>query len=82
MRNLQNMFNQYEAGFRIWLERFEKEGYNIGCGYRELLELMSGLDSKVFDMLYNEDTENAADYELDDVDLGLEFDKLVRLLGE
>ena len=64
MNNLQDMFKKAENNVQ---ERLD--GLPIFGSYKEVLKQIINIDEQVFDMLYDEDTENASDYDLEDVDL-------------
>ena len=62
MNNLQDMFKKAENNVQ---ERLD--GLPIFGSYKEVLKQI--INEQVFEMLYDEDTENASDYDLEDVDL-------------
>lgn len=64
MNNLQDMFKKAENNVQ---ERLD--GLPIFGSYKEVLKQIINIDEQVFEMLYDEDTENASDYDLEDVDL-------------
>lgn len=64
MKNLQDMFKNAEEDVQNRLE-----GLPVFGSYKEILKQILNIDERVFEMLYDEDTENASDYELENVDL-------------
>lgn len=74
MTSLQELFNEVEQNLEKGLEHFA-----VNCEYRILMKTITQLNDQVFEMLYSEDTENISDYDLEDVDLSLEFSKLQKL---
>ncbi|MFZ7647174.1 hypothetical protein ACO1B2_10350 [Staphylococcus saprophyticus] len=64
MNNLQDMFKKAENNVQ---ERLE--GLPVFGSYKEILKQMLNIDEQVFEMLYDEDTMNSQDYDLESVDL-------------
>lgn len=64
MSNLQDMFKAAENNVQ---ERLD--GLPVFGSYKDVLKQIVNIDEQVFEMLYDEDTENASDYDLEDVDL-------------
>lgn len=64
MKNLQDMFKIAEEDVQNRLE-----GLPVFGSYKEILKQILNIDERVFEMLYDEDTENASDYELDGIEL-------------
>lgn len=46
--------------------------------YKEILKQILNIDERVFEMLYDEDTENSSDYELENVDLVAVHERLAQ----
>ncbi|SGX29512.1 hypothetical protein [Staphylococcus argenteus] len=64
MENLQDMFKKAEENVQDRLD-----GLPVFGSYKEILNQILNIDNQVFEMLYDEDTENSSDYELENVDL-------------
>lgn len=64
MESLQDMFKKAEDNVQDRLE-----GLPVFGSYKEILKQILNIDNQVFEMLYDEDTEHASDYELDGIDL-------------
>lgn len=64
MTNLQDLFKKAENNVQ---ERLD--GLPVFGSYKEILKQIINIDEQVFEMLYDEDTENASEYDLEDVDL-------------
>ncbi|MFS4929540.1 hypothetical protein SON31_12525 [Staphylococcus aureus] len=64
MENLQDMFKKAEENVQDRLD-----GLPVFGSYKEILKQILNIDNQVFEMLYDEDTEHASDYELDGIDL-------------
>jgi|GEM_PF-4372904 len=64
MTNLQDLFKAAENNVQKRLD-----GLPVFGSYKEILKQIINIDEQVFEMLYDEDTENASDYDLEDVDL-------------
>lgn len=64
MTNLQDLFKKAEDNVQ---ERLD--GLPVFGSYKAVLKQIINIDEQVFEMLYDEDTENASDYDLEDVDL-------------
>lgn len=64
MTNLQDLFKKAEDNVQ---ERLD--GLPVFGSYKQVLKQIVNIDEEVFEMLYDEDTENASDYDLEDVDL-------------
>lgn len=75
MTNLQDMFKEIEDNVQNRLE-----GLPVFGSYKEILKQIINIDERVFEMLYNDDTENFDDYKLDDVDLSDEHVRLAQFL--
>lgn len=75
MKSLQEMFNKAEENLDNGLETC----FASNCDFKTLLKTITQLDDQVFEMLYADDTENSSDYNLNDVDLSLEYSKLERI---
>lgn len=52
------------------------DGGPIFGSYRSVLSQIINIDGQVFEMLYNEETENASEYDLASVDLVATFERL------
>lgn len=74
MKSLQEMFNEVEENLQTGLESFA-----VNCEYKVLMKTITQLDDAVFEMLYDDDTENADSYELSNVNLELEHEKLRKI---
>ncbi len=73
MTNLQDLFKKAEDNVQ---ERLD--GLPVFGSYREILKQIINIDDQVFEMLYDEDTENASDYDLEDVDLAVVHERLTQ----
>ncbi|MCG2076155.1 hypothetical protein K4P40_11295 [Staphylococcus epidermidis] len=73
MKNLQNMFKNAEEDVQNRLE-----GLPVFGSYKEILKQILNIDERVFEMLYDEDTEHASDYELDGIDLVAVHERLAQ----
>ncbi|WP_433912378.1 hypothetical protein [Staphylococcus sp. LKG3-3] len=73
MTNLQDMFKKAEDNVQ---ERLN--GLPVFGSYKEILKQILNIDEQVFEMLYDEDTENAKDYDLEDVDLVAVHERLAQ----
>lgn len=73
MTNLQDMFKKAEDNVQ---ERLN--GLPVFGSYKEILKQILDIDEQVFEMLYDEDTENAGDYDLEDVDLVAVHERLAQ----
>ncbi|HDY4438049.1 TPA: hypothetical protein RQS77_002609 [Staphylococcus aureus] len=73
MKNLQDMFKNAEEDVQNRLE-----GLPVFGSYKEILKQILNIDERVFEMLYDEDTENASDYELENVDLVAVHERLAQ----
>ncbi|MGK8594692.1 hypothetical protein [Staphylococcus aureus] len=73
MKNLQNMFKNAEEDVQNRLE-----GLPVFGSYKEILKQILNIDERVFEMLYDEDTENSSDYELENVDLVAVHERLAQ----
>lgn len=71
MNNLQDMFKKAEDNVQ---ERLD--GLPIFGSYKAVLSQIINIDEQVFEMLYDEDTENASEYNIAHVDLLAVFDRL------
>lgn len=71
MNNLQDMFKKAENNVQ---ERLE--GLPVFGSYKEILKQMLNIDEQVFEMLYDEDTMNSQDYDLESVNLIATFERL------
>lgn len=73
MTNLQDLFKKAEDNVQ---ERLD--GLPVFGSYKEILKQIINIDDQVFEMLYDEDTENASDYDLEDVDLAVVHERLTQ----
>lgn len=73
MINLQDLFKNAENNVQNRLD-----GLPIFGSYKEVLKQILNIDEQVFEMLYDEDTENASEYNLVHVDLVAVYDRLVQ----
>ena len=73
MKNLQDMFKNAEEDVQNRLE-----GLPVFGSYKEILKQILNIDERVFEMLYDEDTENSSDYELENVDLVAVHERLAQ----
>lgn len=73
MINLQDLFKNAENNVQNRLD-----GLPIFGSYKEVLKQILNIDEQVFEMLYDEDTENASEYNLVHVDLVALYDRLVQ----
>ncbi|MDW4175283.1 hypothetical protein QI193_02570 [Staphylococcus saprophyticus] len=73
MNNLQDLFKKAEDNVQ---ERLD--GLPVFGSYKEILKQILDIDEQVFEMLYDEDTENAGDYDLEDVDLVAVHERLAQ----
>lgn len=73
MVNLQDLFKNAENNVQNRLD-----GLPIFGSYKEVLKQILNIDEQVFEMLYDEDTENASEYNLVHVDLVAVYDRLVQ----
>ncbi|MDH9600762.1 hypothetical protein PZN54_10980 [Staphylococcus capitis] len=76
MTNLQDMFKEIEDNVQNRLE-----GLPIFDNYKDILKQIINIDEHVFEMLYDEDTENVDDYKLNDVDLTTVHERLAQFLN-
>ncbi|HBM8065512.1 TPA: hypothetical protein L0X42_002476 [Staphylococcus aureus] len=73
MKNLQDMFKNAEEDVQNRLE-----GLPVFGSYKEILKQILNINESVFEMLYDEDTENLSDYELENVDLVAVHERLAQ----
>lgn len=73
MESLQDMFKKAEDNVQDRLE-----GLPVFGSYKEILKQILNIDNQVFEMLYDEDTEHASDYELDGIDLVAVHERLAQ----
>lgn len=73
MKNLQDMFKNAEEDVQNRLE-----GLPVFGSYKEVLKQILNINESVFEMLYDEDTENSSDYELENVDLVAVHERLAQ----
>ncbi|EZW47936.1 hypothetical protein U970_02674 [Staphylococcus aureus 56824-10] len=73
MKNLQDMFKKAEEDVQNRLD-----GLPVFGSYKEILKQILNIDERVFEMLYDEDTENSSDYELENVDLVAVHERLAQ----
>ncbi|HCY6246212.1 hypothetical protein [Staphylococcus saprophyticus] len=73
MKNLQDMFKNAEEDVQNRLE-----GLPVFGSYKEILKQILNINESVFEMLYDEDTENSSDYELENVDLVAVHERLAQ----
>lgn len=71
MNNLQDMFKKAEDNVQ---ERLD--GLPIFGSYKAVLKQILNIDDEVFKMLYDEDTENANHYYIENVDLVAVYNRL------
>lgn len=73
MKNLQDMFKNAEEDVQNRLD-----GLPVFGSYKEILKQILNINEQVFEMLYDEDTENSSDYELENVDLVAVHERLAQ----
>lgn len=73
MNNLQDMFKHAEG---IVQDRLD--GLPVFGNYKEILKQILGLNEELFEMLYDDDTENIDDYDLEFVN----FEEALKKLKE
>ncbi|HHA6127310.1 TPA: hypothetical protein ACONAQ_002591 [Staphylococcus aureus] len=73
MESLQDMFKKAEDNVQDRLD-----GLPVFGSYKEILKQILNIDNQVFEMLYDEDTENSSDYELENVDLVAVHERLAQ----
>lgn len=73
MRNLQDLFKNAENNVQTRLD-----GLPIFGSYKSVLKEILNIDEQVFEMLYDEDTENVGDYDLERADLIAVYDRLMQ----
>lgn len=73
MINLQDLFKNAENNVQNRLD-----GLPIFGSYKEVLKQILNIDEQAFEMLYDEDTENSIEYDLENVDLLAVYDRLVQ----
>lgn len=77
MNNIQDMFKNAEEDVQNRLE-----GLPVFGSYKEILKQILNIDERVFEILfeilYDEDTEHANDYELDGIDLVAVHERLAQ----
>ncbi|MDU0936914.1 MAG: hypothetical protein E7A88_00050 [Dermabacter sp.] len=73
MESLQDMFKKAEDNVQDRLE-----GLPVFGSYKEILKQILNIEDQVFEMLYDEDTEHASDYELDGIDLVAVHERLAQ----
>ena len=73
MNNLQDMFKKAEDNVQ---ERLD--GLPIFGSYKAVLKQILNIDNEVFEMLYDEDTENANHYYIEDADLVAVHERLAK----
>lgn len=73
MINLQDLFKNAENNVQSRLD-----GLPIFGSYKEVLKQILNIDEQAFEMLYDEDTENSIEYDLENVDLLAVYDRLVQ----
>lgn len=73
MVSLQDMFKKAEENVQDRLD-----GLPVFGSYKEILKQILNIDNQVFEMLYDEDTEHASDYELDGIDLVAVHERLAQ----
>ncbi|HCZ1959850.1 TPA: hypothetical protein O2P85_002520 [Staphylococcus aureus] len=73
MKNLQDMFKNAEEDVQNRLE-----GLPVFGSYKEILKQILNINESVFEMLYDEDTENSSNYELENVDLVAVHERLAQ----
>lgn len=71
MNNLQDMFKKAEDNVQ---ERLD--GLPVFGSYKDILKQILNIDEQVFEMLYDEDTINSQEYDLESVDLMAIFERL------
>lgn len=73
MESLKDMFKKAEENVQDRLD-----GLPVFGSYKEILKQILNIDNQVFEMLYDEDTEHASDYELDGIDLVAVHERLAQ----